>query len=50
MQNPRSRVIGSETNGDVVVSISEADDISLNRVGVVIGGASSAANHAKCVL
>ena len=47
MQEPRSRVVRSETERDIVTGASDAHDITANRVGVVVRRASSNAHDVK---
>lgn len=50
MNEPRSGIIGLETDRDVVTSGANVDSVAAYRVDVVVGIAASAANNVERVL
>ena len=50
MNEPRSGIIGFETDRDVVASGANVDSVAAYRVDVVVGIAASAANNVERVL
>ena len=50
MQEPRSRIIREESDGDIVTSDADVDNITTDGVDVVIGATARAANDVKVVL
>lgn len=50
MDEPRSRIVDFEADGHIVVSPAGADDVTNNRVVVVVGAGSSTTYDVKVVL
>ena len=50
VEEPRTGVVGAETDGDVVAGGANADDVTLNGVHIVVGVTSSGANDIERVL
>lgn len=49
VEEPRARVIGVETEGYIVTCSANIDNITSDRVGVVVGGATRNADNIKVV-
>lgn len=49
VHDPGARVVGLEPNSDIVRSVANADDVTLNGVSVVVGGTSGTANDTEGV-
>ena len=47
MEEPRSWIVGPETNGNIVASTSNIDNIALDGVVVVVDAAASTSDHAE---
>ena len=47
VHNPRAGVISAETNGNVVTSSADADDVALDRVDEVVGAAAGATDDVE---
>jgi hypothetical protein len=50
MEDPWSRVIGTEANGDIVTSHTSSDDVATDGVRIVVGRASSTSHDCKLML
>jgi hypothetical protein len=49
MEEPGTRIVGEEPNRDVITGVSDAHDISDNRINKVVGGVAGAADYIKGV-
>ena len=49
VEEPRAGIVGEETNGDIIPSATNTHDIPNNRVVIVIGRVTSAADHIEVV-
>jgi hypothetical protein len=49
MQEPRARVVSEEPDGDIVVAVADAHDITDDRVVIVISRAASTADDVEGV-
>ena len=50
MKDPRASVVRDESDRDVIVGLTNADNISQHRVDVVVSGASRAADDMEVML
>ena len=50
MHDPRTSVIGSETDRNIVTGTTDANHVSSDRVGIVVGRAASTAHDTEGVL
>ena len=50
MQNPGTGVVSHKSNGNIIVGLANANNISLNGVDVVVSGAAGAADDVEGVL
>lgn len=49
VEEPRARIVGEETNRDIIPSLTNTHDIPDNRVVKVVGRVTSAADHIEAV-
>lgn len=49
MEEPWTRVVSEEPDGDVITSISYAHDVADDRINVVVGRVPGAPNYIECV-
>ena len=49
MKNPGTCVVGSEPDCNVVARLADTDNVTLNGIREVVGGASRDAYNVKCV-
>ena len=50
MKNPGTSIVSDESNGNIIVGLANADNISLHRVDIVVSGASGTANDVESML
>ena len=50
MKNPGTSIVSDESNGNVIVGLANADNISLHRVDIVVSAASGAADDMEGML
>jgi hypothetical protein len=49
VEDPRARIVGEETNRDIIPSLTNTHHIPNNRVDKVVGRVTSAADHMEVV-